>query len=214
MRVRAARHAIGVAFCACAGPAAAHSPLPGIEGFYAGLLHPLSTPDQALALLSTGLLLGGFALRRLAVAFGAAAVGLAAGVATGLTPGSPTGDLAPWLFGFATLAAICAALAPGRALPLVALLSLGACALLGWAALPDAGPPRDRAFTVAGSVTGAALGLMYIAGCIDLLRERIRGPALCIALRVLAAWIAAITLLMLALLARKATEAVGAQPHI
>jgi hydrogenase/urease accessory protein HupE len=195
MRVRAARHAIGVAFCACAGPAAAHSPLPGIDGFYAGLLHPVSTPDQALALLATGLLLGGFAMQRLHWAFGAATIGLAAGLALG----TPTGDPAPWLFGLATLAATFAALAPGRALPLVVLLSLGAGAVLGWASLPDAGPSRDRAFTMAGAATGAALGLLYLAGCIDLLRDRIRASALCIALRVLAAWIAAITLLMLAL---------------
>lgn len=199
MHPRVARHAVGVALGACAGPAAAHSPLPGIDGFYAGLLHPVSTPDQALALLATGLLLGGFAMQRLPAAFGAAAIGLVTGLATGLAPGVPTGDPAPWLFGLATVAAICTALAPGRALPLVVLLSLGAGALLGWASLPDAGPPRDRAFTVAGAVTGAALGLLYIAGGIELLRDRIRAPALGIALRVLAAWIAAITLLMLAL---------------
>lgn len=200
-RARAARRAPGaaLALCAGAGPAAAHSPLPGIEGFYAGLLHPLSTPDQALALLATGLLLGGFAIQRLPVAFGAAAIGLATGLATGLARGTATGDPAPWLFGLAALAAAGAALAPGRALPLAALLSLGAGALLGWASLPDAGPPRDRAFTMAGSVTGAALGLLYVAGGLDLLRDRLRAPWLAIALRVLAAWIAAIALLMLAL---------------
>ncbi len=195
MRARVARHALGVVLCACAGPAAAHSPLPGIEGFYAGLLHPFTTPDQALALLASGLLLGGFDMQRLGVAFGAATIGLAAGLALG----TPTGDPAPWLFGLAALAATFAALAPGRALPLVVFLSLVAGALLGWASLPDAGPPRDRAFTVAGSVTGAALGLLYIAGGIDLLRDRIRAQVFCIALRVLAAWIAAIALLMLAL---------------
>ncbi|MEE4120294.1 MAG: hypothetical protein V2I65_14915 [Paracoccaceae bacterium] len=196
-RARAARRAPAAALALCAGasPAAAHSPLPGIEGFYAGLLHPLSTPDQALALLATGLLLGGFAMQRLAVAFGAAAIGLA----TGLALGTPTGDPAPWLFGLAALAAALAALVPGRALPLAALLSLGAGVLLGWASLPDAGPPRDRAFTMAGSVTGAALGLLYLAGGLDLLRDRLRAPWLAVALRVLAAWIAAIALLMLAL---------------
>jgi len=166
-----------------------------MEGFYAGLLHPLSTPDQAVALLATGLLLGGFAMQRLAVAFGAVAVGLA----TGLALGTPSGNPAPWLFGLAALAAAVAALAPGRALPLAALLSLGAGALLGWALLPDAGPPRDRAFTTSGSVTGAALGLLYLAGGLDLLRDRLRTPWLAVALRVLAAWIAAIALLMLAL---------------
>jgi hydrogenase/urease accessory protein HupE len=200
-RATGPRHApcAALALCASAGPAAAHSPLPGVEGFYAGLLHPLSTPDQAVALLATGLMLGGFAMRRRRPAFGAVTLGLATGMATGLALGTPTSDPAPWLFGFATLAAALAALAPGRALPLAALLSLGAGTLVGWASLPDAGLPRDRAFTMAGSVTGAALGLLYLAGGLDLLRDRLRAPWLAIALRVLAAWIAAIAFLMLAL---------------
>ena len=49
-----------LAFAAWPVPAYAHSPVPGIEGFYIGLLHPFSTPAQALLMLGLGLLIGGF----------------------------------------------------------------------------------------------------------------------------------------------------------
>jgi hypothetical protein len=148
-----------------------------------------------MALLAAGVLLGGFSMQRLPVAFGALALGLA----VGLVLGAPTGDPSPWLFGLAGVTGAIAALAPGRALPLATLLSLIAGFLIAWASLPDPGPPRDRAFTMAGSVTGTALALLYLAGGIDVLRDRLGGPWLSVGLRIVAAWIAAVALLMTAL---------------
>ena len=52
---------------------------------------------------------------------------------------------------------------------------------------------------MAGSITGALLTILYLAGALDFLSERINRPAVPIALRVAAAWIAAIAVVMLAL---------------
>jgi hydrogenase/urease accessory protein HupE len=180
---------------AAAGPAAAHSPVPGIEGFYAGILHPFGTPDQLLAILAAGLMLGGFALPRTAPAFAALGLGLIGGALAGRLSGDP----APWLLGLAVLAACLAALVPGRARPLAVGLALVAGGLLGWASIPDPGPLRDRVITAAGALTGAMAAILYLAGAADALRRRVERPWMPIALRVGAAWIAAIAMLMLAL---------------
>jgi hydrogenase/urease accessory protein HupE len=50
---------VGPAWLVLPKPAYAHSPIPGIEGFYVGLLHPFSTPSQALLMLGLGLLISG-----------------------------------------------------------------------------------------------------------------------------------------------------------
>lgn len=193
--MRGRRVFAAAAMSAAAGPACAHSPLPGIEGFYAGLFHPLTTPDQLLALLGLGLLLGGFGGKRLARALGVLGLGLLAG----LVLGRPSGDSAPWIYGCALIAAAGAALVPGRFLPVVLCMTLVAGGLLGWASLPDPGPPRDRLFTMSGSAVGAALATLYLAGGVDLLRERVAAPWLSVALRVVAAWVFAVAALMLAL---------------
>jgi len=170
--------------------------VPGIEGFYVGLRHPLTSPDQALALLATGLLLGGFPLSRLVAAFATLGVGLLVGLALGDAGLSP----APWLYAFAAATAAVAALAPGR-WRATAVCAAGMAGLLfGWASVPDPGPAQDRFFTIAGSFAGALLLPLYLAGALDLLRERVDHPAFGIALRVLAAWVAAIAVLILALI--------------
>jgi len=182
------------ALCLVAMPAAAHSPVQGIEGVYTGLLHPLTTPDQILALLATGLLLGNFPLSRLAPAFAAFGAGLLGGLALGDATASP----APWLYAVAAVTAGAAALAPGRWLGAVIGAAVTAGLLLGWASVPDPGPAQARLLTMTGSFIGAFLLTLYLAGSLDLIRERADHPAFGIALRVAASWIAAIALLMFA----------------
>lgn len=169
--------------------------MPGIEGVYTGLRHPLTAPDQILALLATGLLLGNFPLSRLAPAFVALGAGLLGGLALGDAATSPS----PWLLAFAAASAAGAALAPGRAHAMAVVVAGTAGLLLGWASVPEPGPAEDRLFTMAGSFTGVLLLTLYLAGALELTRERLAHPALAIAFRVAAAWIAAIALLMLAL---------------
>ena len=178
-----------------ARPAAAHSPVPGIEGFFAGLSHPFTTPDQVLALMAAGLFLGGFALSRLTMAF----IALGTGLLAGLVMGDMLGGAAPWLFGLAAITATTAALAPGRSRPVAILASGAAGFLLGWASVPDPGRFEDQLVTMAGSFVSAFMMPLYIAGALDLLRERVDRTFVRTAIRVAAAWVATIAILMLAL---------------
>ncbi len=178
-----------------AGPALAHSPVPGIKGFYVGMIHPFSTPPQALLMIGLGLVAGGFTADKaqwLLASFLAASVG---GLI--LTPGFE--ELDAGMFAIAFLACSFAALFPGKLLvPVIVLVGVGAF-LIGDASVPDDGPARDRLFTMSGSMVGANFGLLYLF-CICLLaRERIQKPWVGIAFRVVAAWLGAISLLMLAL---------------
>ena len=92
-----------------------------------------------------------------------------------------------------------AALMPGRLIG-VAVLSV---AIGGWMigalSVPDPGPLRDLLFTLSGSVVGANLGPLYIFGIRQAIQERFTQPWVAIAFRVAAAWLGAISLVMLAL---------------
>ena len=178
-----------------AGPACAHAPVPGIEGFYIGLMHPFSTPPQALLMIGLGLLVGGYAIEKGRCYF----VAFPLAIVLGLIVGSIAADLDTAMFAVAFLACVMAALAPGRLHPLaIAVIAVGGF-LIGVASLPDDGPVRDRLFTMVGSILGASIGLLYLLGISVLVRERFYRAWVGVAFRVLAAWLGAISLLMLAL---------------
>ncbi len=180
---------------AAAGPAQAHAPIAGIEGFYIGLLHPFSTPAQALVLIGLGLLIPGLAAETSRWPLGSFLVCVLFGVFLG----SAAWDLDAMLFALAATACALAALFPGRlSVFAIALAALGGF-LIGAVSIPDAGPARDRIITMSGSVVGANLGLLYIFGFAYVVRERYTWPWVAIAFRVAAAWLGAIALLMLAL---------------
>ena len=180
---------------AVAGPAQAHAPIAGIEGFYIGLLHPFSTPAQALVMVGLGLLVGGFAVKSVQWQLGTFLVCVFLGVFLG----SADWDLDPMLFGLATAACAFAALLPGKLTPLAVAMAAVGGVLIGAVSIPDDGPTRDRIITMSGSVIGANLGLLYIFGIIHFVRERYTWPWVDIAFRVAAAWLGAIALLMLTL---------------
>lgn len=178
-----------------AGPAHAHAPIPGIEGFYTGLLHPFSTPAQALLMLGLGLLAGSFDSQRVRWPLGAFLAATLVGVGLGRGPEG----LDAALFATAFAAAAWAALAPGRFLPGALVVALVGGVLIAMVSVPDPGPTRDRVITLAGSLVGANLGLLYLAGLTLLARQRDPRAWVRIGLRVAAAWVGAISLLMLAL---------------
>ncbi len=184
-----------IPFVVTASAAHAHAPLPGIIGFYAGMVHPFSSPSQALLLLGLGLLVGGFAPERaklyLAVFLLLTLLGLVFGTAGA---SFETGML---IVAFA--ACSLAALAPGRAWLIVFGLTAVGAALIGAVSIPDDGPLRDRLFTMSGSFLGANLSLLYLWGGSQFLRRRFPQGVTKIGLRVLAAWLGAIALLMIAL---------------
>ncbi|AML51811.1 hypothetical protein RC74_11525 [Falsihalocynthiibacter arcticus] len=103
---------------------------------------------------------------------------------------------------FATTFAACAlaALAPGHLLPLaIAFTAIGGI-WMGSISLADPGPLRDRTITTLGAFIGANLGLLFIFGISDFVRNRYTWPSVPTAFRIVAAWVGAISLLMLALL--------------
>ena len=178
-----------------AGPAYAHAPIPGIKGFYLGLLHPFSTPSQALLMLGLGLMLGGFTFEKLGSLWGSFLVSSF----LGLFVGTGNLDLDVAMFALAFVACATAALLPGRIVAVViALVAVGGV-FIGSASIPDDGPTRDRILAMSGAIVGANIGLLYIFGIVRVIRERFTWGWVEIAFRIAAAWLGAIALLMLAI---------------
>lgn len=177
------------------GPAYAHSPVSGIEGFYTGLVHPFSTPSQALLMFGLGLLIGSFS--NLKIGWQVSAF-LAATVA-GVILGDRSAQVEAAMFALAFVAFAWSALGPGKLPPVAIVLAAIGGFLIGLVSIPDSGLTRDRLVTMAGSLVGANVGLLYIYVTILSVRERYTWGWVGIALRVVAAWLGAISLLMLAL---------------
>lgn len=184
-----------------AEPAWAHGSVPGLQGIYAGMLHPFTSGPQLLALFAMALVIQ----QRLPDsedafhAFWAsclAGAGVAAAGFGGLNPDVP-------LTAFAALAGVLAASA--LRLPLPALLLLGiTCGLLsGYLSWPDSGARGDMMFTACGAIIGSVLIVIAIAGIIETVWQVAKWPWLPIAVRVAASWETAIAILLGALLFRK-----------
>jgi hydrogenase/urease accessory protein HupE len=177
--------------------AAAHSPMPGFEGFYVGLLHPLSTPGQLFALLAVGLMLGHRFPERFAMPWLVFALALLLGILLGQT-GLKLGHKETLLLSTAATAAALSALIPSGFWLAFVLLSGAAGALIGLLSTPDAGTLRDTLFTLAGSFVGANLALLYLSGGTGMLLDRFPQRWVHLGLRIAGAWIAAISLMMAA----------------
>jgi hydrogenase/urease accessory protein HupE len=163
-----------------------------------GMVHPLSTPPQLLALLALGLMLGQSWPRKFSIAWLIFALAAAIGLIVGnLGYGLRLADPALLIIAFA--AALLAAVAPSQLLVPGMLLAGAGGLFLGVVSTPDPGPLRATIITIAGTYVGANLALLYSSGGIGWLRQRFDQPWARIGLRVIAAWIAAISCLMLAL---------------
>ncbi|MEM1237560.1 MAG: hypothetical protein AAGI10_11355 [Pseudomonadota bacterium] len=176
-------------------PAHAHSPVPGIEGFYIGLLHPFSSPAPALLIVGLGLLAGSLRVEKarwpLGLFFAASLMALFIGPLIA--------ELDPLMFAAALAACVLAALGGERvAFPTIIIAAVGGY-MIGEASIPDAGPQADRIITMLGSFVGANVGLLYLFGTIIFIKDRCRWPWVNVSFRVIAAWLAAAAMLMLAL---------------
>ncbi|MEW9808427.1 HupE/UreJ family protein [Mesorhizobium marinum] len=184
---------------ASADEAAAHSPIPGMQGFYLGMLHPLSTPPQLLSLLAAGLLLGLRWPGPFRYCWPAFAVSCLAGIALGQWGWLRGLEDTALLAGGIAAAILAALLTPKLTAPCVA-ISAWTGLFLGVASIPDEGPAWPVIVTLAGSFVGANLALVYLAFAVGSLRARFTAQWVGIGLRIAAAWIAAVAALMLALL--------------
>jgi len=180
------------------GAAWAHSPVPGIRGFYLGLAHPFTEPAVVLALLSLGLVLG----QRGADAFRKAwlrfAISLVLGLAIAFTAKSVMEPYA-----FLLVITFLLGLFATSALPLPKTAAFAIGAPVGYfvaiSSMPDPGPWRAVAFSVTGNVLGINLLLLFTTGSVLHLREEFDRWWLAIGFRVIGSWIAAISGLMIAL---------------
>lgn len=183
-------------------PALAHAPSPGMEGFWRGTLHALTDPVQMQALLAIGLWVGLQSLSVMRVALttflGAAIIGVGLGLAT-QWPQTHLGILESTALGMAALTAALVALGRPPFPFLLYGLAAGAAFLTAILNTPEPGATGAIAMTTLGSLVAIHAVVLFLSGGIDYARETYGWPTLPIAVRVLAAWILAISALMLAL---------------
>jgi hydrogenase/urease accessory protein HupE len=188
------RPLVALALCIAGEAALAHSPIKGLDSFYAGALHPLFVPAHVLALLALGILLGqqgARALQPVILAFlGATAAGL---VYAGMGEGR---DVGLALLAAAALTGLLVALA--RPLPLWfnLLLAVTLGLLLGADSTQDELAGRARFAALLGSGIALYLLMLYALVFADGFQRREWQR---IGLRVIGSWCAAAALLVLAL---------------
>jgi len=173
--------------------AEAHSPIPGIAPFYSGALHSFVVPAHLLSMLGLGLWVGQRGLDFADRAVLVFAVALAAGLALSATAGEPDTDLLLLAGG----AAVGLIVALARPMPIVVMVAVAAALglALGLGSTPDGLVGSKRWVTLAGTWLGGLLGVMWFAA----MAEFATRPWLKIAVRVVASWVAASALLVLAL---------------
>jgi len=179
------------------GAALAHSAVPGIGGFYNGLLHPLVVPAHLLVLIALGLWLGQQELPRIEAALLAFGLLLLAGLAFSRFA-APGGVQMSLLLACALATGLLVAAA--RPLPRTAAAALAGliAVLLGLDSAPEGSGTRAQVIALAGVAIGAHLLLLNVVA----LTSYARRPWLKVGVRVLGSWSAASALLVLALAIR------------
>ena len=209
-RVRRGARRLGLLAAAggAPAPAFAHTPFEGFEGLYKGLAHPALEPMQGLALVAAGLVMGRAAadggagvFARAWLVFAAAAL---AGLGAHLALGAAAMTVSP-AAAAALLVGGAVALTAQLARPMVLAASAVSGLAAGWTALPDPGPAAAVAVTALGAMLAALLLPGFVAARTSgVMRRSVRHPVLAIVLRVLASWIAAIAVLVIAFSLRPA----------
>lgn len=178
--------------------AQAHSPYPGVRGFYVGAMHPLTTPSHVLLIIAISLLLGlrvtEGRMRYLATLFSATAVGLI--LAFMVAAFFPSAQLILLLTTALGVMIIVPVSLPGWTYPALAGVS---GFLLALESIPDPGAFLDVLITVFGSLVGIHYLIMYGSKGAVYAVERWDSQVMQIGIKVVGSWITAIGLLMLAL---------------
>lgn len=193
--MNAARVAV-IALGVFAGPRAAHAHvvIEGVSSFHGGLLHPLLVPAHALLLVALGLMAGqqSASSRRVLFAVFAAA---AAGAIVAVTFAVAASDVDLIVLAAAGLAGLLAA--AGRPLPLILPGALAAPA--GGAIILDSVPAivstGETLLALAGTALAATLAPIIVAS----IAANPKHGWQRIGVRILAAWVAAAAILVLAL---------------
>jgi len=175
----------------------AHSPYPGVKGFYIGALHPLTTPSHILLIIAISLLLGSRVSESrfhcLLTLFLSAALGLL--LAFFLAPFLPTALLILALLGAQGLLLVFPRSLSSRVY--VTLTGLTGF-LLGLESIPEPGPVLDVIITTFGALVGIHYLIMYGANGVEYIWRRWQSQVTIIGVRVAGSWLTAIAALMLA----------------
>jgi hydrogenase/urease accessory protein HupE len=177
-----------------AKPAFAHSPIEGIGEFYNGVLHPVLTPAHLLLLIALGLLLGRAGIKENRPAFAALAVSMLVGLL--LTGVLAVRDLQPVLLCAAAVMGLLIACnaSPGR------LVCACSAAVTGIMVAADSAPEgltgSSRLLALLGTGLGMLLLCLYAMGFADYFNARVWQQ---VGVRVVGSWLAACSLLVLAL---------------
>jgi urease accessory protein len=162
--------------------------------FYAGLLHPVIEPGSALVIVATGLLLAQAYETRGARPLGAYLVAYPLALLTALWTGSIAwaGDI---LLVVSATGGLLVALAARSLHVLAAPAAVVAGVLVGLAAAPDDDLLRDRLLATLGTLVSGALGVVAITGYTFGATHQWQR----IAMRIVGSWVAAASMLVLAL---------------
>lgn len=179
----------------------AHSPSKGLAGFYTGILHVYSEVSLVIALVALGLLVGQTTdldkQRKLLAGFLITIVLSSAIGSFGLIEvGSRTLQLALWCS--VVLVCLHAALLPNWAAMSAAIAVAVMASIMGQITVPDPGEFLPFLVTLAGSVTGCVLGFLYSAALVAFLHQRFQLLWQRTILRIISAWLFAISFLLLA----------------
>lgn len=182
---------------ACPLPALAHGSIPGATVFYTGFLHPFLAPAHAISLAALALWVGGQGEARKGLLINALALGLLLGALLAGTLGDPNTDLALLVLALACSLMVALQWKGPRWWVACVTCALGTAVALGSGDPAFSGMPRLS--LLGGGCIGAVVLVGQIAFWVDelVVRHRLR-PAL-IAVRIVASWLSAITLLLVAL---------------
>ena len=188
------RATLGIGLVLLPGVALAHSPIKGLDTFYAGLLHPLFVPAHLLSVLALGIFFGQRGPKAVQTAIIAFLVATLLGLAaTGIA--KPVDVELPLLLGAAVTGAL-VALDRQLPLPVCVLLAAALGLMIGF----DSAQPQlsGRSWLAALLGTGIAVYLMLLYTMVfaDWFGKRHWQR---IGLRVLGSWAAASSLLVLSL---------------
>jgi urease accessory protein len=188
-----ARLLLLAALLGVAGEAAAHGSVQGLGNFFSGIVHPLLEPAHAMALLVLGLLIGRQGLKNSQPALPGFVLALVAGlVAAGADRGL---DTSAFVLAAAALTGL--AVAGAQKLPPLATAAVAACLGLGIGldSRPQGLDGSAMAVMLLGIAIGCCVWLLNVIGLVHQLRR----AWLQVLVRVVASWVSAAAVLVLAL---------------
>jgi len=187
------RAATTLALLAATSAASAHQVIPGVTGVPGAALHTLTAADQVMALVAAGLLTGSGGWR----AWSAGLAGLAFGFAGGFAD-MILGSSIPFAWLGALTMALLIALATAFNLKPGVMAAFLTAALTG-AFIGNSAIPQGESWSVlATNGTGTLIGIVIIEAVPGLVAALIKTGWPRVLIRVLASWIAASSLMVLA----------------